>query len=117
MRSLIPILKMSNKHLVVISIDAMVTADIEYARSLPNFKRIIDGASIIRSVKTIYPTLTHPVHASIISGAAIGATGIVNNLIFDREDPTAAKVWFNDLSQIKCDTLIHAAKREGLVGC
>ena len=105
---------MKAKHLIVISIDAMVTEDIEYARTLPSFKRIIDGASIIKNVKTIYPTLTHPVHASIISGAAAGATGVVNNILFDREDPTAAKVWFNDLSQIRCDTIIHAAKRAGL---
>ena len=50
-----------------------------------------DGkASVITDVKTIYPTLTHPIHATIISGAAAGKTGIPNNLIFNREDPTRA---------------------------
>lgn len=105
---------MNNRHLVVVSIDAMVTRDIEYAKTLPNFKSIIDGASVIPSVKTIYPTLTHPVHATIISGATAGATGVINNILFDRDDPKASKVWFNDLDQIKCDTLLHAAKRAGL---
>ncbi|MBR5140368.1 MAG: alkaline phosphatase family protein [Clostridia bacterium] len=103
-----------NKKLIVISIDAMVTKDIEYARNLPNFKRIIDGAAMIPSVDTIYPTLTHPIHATLISGAPAGVTGVTNNLIFDKNDPVANKVWLNDLSQIRCDTLIHAAKRAGL---
>ena len=100
-----------NKHLVVISIDAMVTHDIEYAKTLPNFKSIIDGASIITSVKTIYPTLTHPVHATIISGVPAAVTGVPNNLTFDKNDPQASVVWFNDLEQIKADTILHAAKR------
>ena len=105
---------MTDKHLVVVSIDAMVTRDVEYAKTLPNFKKILDNASVIPSVKTIYPTLTHPVHATIISGAPAGTTGVINNLLFDRDDPKASKVWFNDLDQIKCDTLLHAAKRAGL---
>ena len=36
------------KHLVVISIDALVYDDLEYAKSLPNFKYLIDnGAKLI----------------------------------------------------------------------
>ena len=105
---------MKNKHLVVISIDAMVTRDIEYAKGLPNFKRIIDGAAIIPSVKTIYPTLTHPIHATLITGAPASVTGVPNNLIFYSESPQKSKAWYNDLAQIKCDTLFHAAKRAGL---
>ena len=103
-----------NKHLVVVSIDAMVTRDLEYAKTLPNFKRILDGASVIRNVRTIYPTLTHPVHATLISGAPAGKTGVYNNIVYDPEHPEANVVWLNDLAQVKCDTLIHAAKREGL---
>ena len=83
-------MKISDKHLIVISIDAMVENDIEYARTLPNFSRIMDGASIIESVETIYPTLTHPIHATIISGVGAGKSGVVNNLVFDPCDPTAS---------------------------
>lgn len=102
---------MKNKHLIVVSVDALVYEDLEYAKTLPNFGRLIKGGAIIERVKTIYPSLTHPVHASIISGAPAGATGIISNARFvpDQDAP-----WYNFLDEIKCDTLLHAAKREGI---
>lgn len=104
-----------DKHVIVISIDAMVFEDLEYAKTLPNFARLLKDASIIERVKTIYPSVTHPVHATLITGAPAGVTGIVNNLIFDPKSPDLnSDEWYNFLSQIKCDTLLHAAKRAGL---
>ena len=106
---------MKNKHLVYISVDAMVFEDLEYLKNLPAFSRLLDGASIIERVTTVYPSVTHPVHASLITGAPTGVTGIVNNLIFDKNaGDLGGGVWFNSLSDIKCDTLLHAAKRAGL---
>lgn len=103
------------KHMVVVSIDAFVYEDLEYARELPSFKRILDGASVIERVKTIYPSLTHPVHATVLTGAPAGVTGITSNMIFNPEDPTKRPApWYNRLDEIKCDTLLHAAKRAGL---
>lgn len=104
-----------NKHLIVVSIDAMVFEDLEYCRSLPNFKKLIEGGSVIERVRTIYPSLTHPVHATLITGAPAGVTGIVNNSVFNPEAPDVGEgVWYNFLGQIRCDTLLHAAKRAGL---
>ena len=102
---------MKSNHLIVVSVDALVYEDLEYAKTLPNFGRLIKGGAIIERVKTIYPSLTHPVHASIISGVPAGATGIVSNARFvpDQDAP-----WYNFLDEIKCDTLLHAAKRAGL---
>lgn len=102
------------KHLIVVSVDAMVFEDLELARTLPAFSKILDGASLIERVRTIYPSVTHPVHATLITGAPAGDTGIVNNFHFYRDTPEKSGVWFNELSDIKCDTLLHAAKRSGL---
>jgi len=104
---------MSDKHLIVVSVDALVFEDLEYAKELPNFKRIIENGAMIERVKTIYPSLTHPVHASIITGAPAGKTGIINNLKLTPYD--TVQPWYNLLSEIKCDTIFHAAKRAGLV--
>lgn len=102
-------------HLIVISVDALIYEDIEYLKTLPSFSRLLDGASIIERVRTIYPSLTHPVHASIITGAPAGVTGVISNHIFNPKSPDKDnKRWFNKLGDIKCDTLIHAAKRAGL---
>lgn len=100
------------RHLIVVSVDALVFEDLEYARMLPNFKRFIEGGSLIERVRTIYPTLTHSIHATIITGAPAGVTGIINNEEFRPGE--RVKVWYNSLGQIRCDTLLHAAKRAGL---
>lgn len=100
------------KHLIVVSVDALVFEDLEYARTLPNFKRFIEGGSLIERVCTIYPSLTHPVHATMLTGAPAGVTGVINNIYFN---PTSDKgEWYNFLSQVRCDTILHAAKRAGL---
>lgn len=103
---------MKNKHLIVVSVDALVYEDLEYAKTLPNFKKILDTGAIIERVQTIYPSLTHPVHASIITGAPAGVTGIVRNEFLS--PGIAPAPWYNLLDEIKCDTLLHAAKRAGL---
>ncbi len=103
---------MTNKHLIVISVDALVYEDLEYAKTLPHFGRILENGALIKKVKTIYPSLTHPVHASIITGCPAGETGIYANEVFGVSSDK--KPWFNFLDQIKCDTLLHAAKRAGL---
>ena len=102
---------MKNKHLIVVSVDALVYEDLEYAKTLPNFGRLIEKGAIIERVKTIYPSLTHPVHASIISGAPAGVTKIVNNATLS---PGKDGAWYNMLDEIDCDTILHAAKRAGL---
>lgn len=103
---------MEDKHLIVISVDALVYEDIEYAKTLPSFGKVLENGALIKRVKTIYPSLTHPVHASIITGCPAGVTGIYSNEVFGVT--TATKPWFNFLDQIKCDTILHAAKRAGL---
>ena len=50
---------MKNKHLIVVSVDALVFEDLEYAKSLPNFGRLISQGAVVERVKTIYPSLTH----------------------------------------------------------
>lgn len=103
---------MKEKHLIVISVDALVYEDLEYARNLSAFKYILENGSIIKKVKTIYPSLTHPVHASLLTGCPAGVTGIYSNEVFDVTN--GKKKWFNFLDEIKCDTILHAAKRAGL---
>ena len=103
---------MKNKHLVVVSVDAMVFEDLEYAKTLPAFSYILENGSLVEKIKTIYPSLTHPVHATIMTGAPAGVTGIINNELLE---PFAdVHRWYNYLSEVGCDTLFHAAKRAGL---
>ena len=101
------------KHLVVASIDAMVFEDLEYCKTLPNFSKIMDGASVIERNMTIYPSVTHAVHATLITGNPPGVTGAINNGIFN-PDCVTDNLWYNFMYQMGCETIFHAAKRAGL---
>ena len=101
-----------NKHLILVSADAFVYEDLEYVKNLPNFKRILDNGARIEKVRTIYPTITHPVHATLLTGAPAGVHGVINNARFVPD--MVETPWYNRLDEIKCDTILHAAKRAGL---
>ena len=101
-----------DRHLILVSADAFVYEDLEYVKNLPNFKRILDNGARIEKVRTIYPTITHPVHATLLTGAPAGVHGVINNARFIPGETVTP--WYNRLDEIKCDTILHAAKRAGL---
>ena len=101
-----------DRHLIVISVDAMVFDDLDYLDQLPNLKEFVLKGSLVQKMTTIYPSLTHPVHAALISGCTPGKTGITSNEEFS--PGKLNKRWYNRLDQMSCDTLFHAAHRAGL---
>ena len=58
---------MNNKYMVVISLDAVSSKDIEIMKELPNISKLMKEGSLIKNVETIYPSLTYPAHVSIIT--------------------------------------------------
>ena len=68
------------KHVIVMSVDAMVFEDLAQAAKLPHFHKVLANGSRVERVKTLYPSLTHPIHAAIMSGAYPERTGIPNNV-------------------------------------
>ena len=86
---------MKSKHLIVVSVDALVFEDLEYAKTLPMFGRILREGSVVERVKTIYPSLTHPVHASLLTGCPAGVTESFPIPILHRAiwNPPGITVW------------------------
>ena len=97
---------------VVISVDAMVREDLPILLAMPNCSALFKKRLVVQQMETVYPSLTHPVHASLITGRPCGETGIVHN---ERVDPNCANpTWYNKLSDICCETLFHSAHRAKL---
>lgn len=67
------------KKLIVFSADAMVTEDLEYLMTLPNFKKYLSGCSMVKHVRSIYPTITYPCHTTMITGVYPEKHGIIAN--------------------------------------
>lgn len=106
---------MSAKHLIVVSLDAVSTDDLKYLRKLPNFSKLIEEGALIKNVETVYPSLTYPAHATIITGRKPNNHNIINNTFLDinRDEPE----WYWNSKNIKGETLYDLVENRGLKAC
>ena len=99
------------KKLLLISLDAMIGKDIEILRTLPTFSPILEKASIVKSVETVYPSMTYTAHASIVSGTYPEKHGVITNEVFT---PLMNKApWYELRAQNKAQILPELAQENG----
>ncbi|MBS4537125.1 alkaline phosphatase family protein [Clostridium sp. D2Q-11] len=105
-------MKRKTKYLIIISFDGLSTLDFEYINTLPNFKRFIQNSSYCRNVYSIYPSLTYPAHASIVTGKHPKNHKIINNTLIqpNRISPD----WYWQRSYIKSQTFYDIAINNGM---
>jgi len=101
---------MSEK-LIVLSMDAMVSEDIAYLKTKPNFSRLFEKCAQVEKMCTIYPSITYPAHVSMMTGCRPGKHGIFNNTHFMSEKNYPD--WYLYHSDIKVENVFAAAKRAG----
>jgi len=102
----------NGKKLVVISMDAMITEDIDLAKTLPTYGHMIRGGALVKNVREIYPTLTYPSHVSMISGYYPDKHGVHSNF---QEVPGCLELpwnWYHHI--VKTKDLMDAAKKAGM---
>lgn len=100
------------KRLWVVSLDAFGEIDAPVFESLPGFQKFIESGSYLPRMRSVFPSLTYPAHASIVTGRPPRDTGIVNNHKLQPE--AEVPQWFWHAKDIQGDTLFLAAKRKGL---
>ena len=104
---------MAKTKIVVLSVDALVYEDLEYLSDKPNFSLLREGGSIVKRVRTIYPTVTYPCHVSMSTGAYPNKHGVTNNFLFlPGQLKNLPWNWFADV--IKTPDIFTAAKSAGL---
>lgn len=99
------------RRILVFSVDAMVSEDIEYLRSKPNFQKYIAGGAEVRTIRTIYPSVTYPAHTTMMTGCWPDKHGIVSNFGFTTDSKEDTWQWFADA--IKVGDIFTAAKSAG----
>lgn len=102
---------MKSKYLIVLSFDAVDAQDFNIMRTLPNFKKLIENSSYSSKVQSVYPSLTYPAHATIVTGKYPINHGITNNILIQPKRKSPDWLWHK--SNIKCDTLFDIAKNNG----
>lgn len=104
---------MDNECCILISLDAVGKKDYNCIKDLPNFKFLMENGSYSFDVKSIYPTLTYPAHATIVTGKYPKNHGIINNFLTEPEKEKADWYWFRNY--IKGDTIYDLVKQSGRI--
>ncbi len=103
---------MSKDKVVVVSIDAMITSDIEVLKSFKETKDFFSSYAWGEEMLSVYPSLTYPCHVSILTGCYPDKHGIINNDVFDYDNPTPDWHWYDREHKVK--SMLDLAKENGL---
>ncbi len=91
--------------LLLISLDGLWEKDFSMLESLPYIGALIRSGVSCKRVQTVYPALTYPVHATLLTGCRPEAHGISHNQPFSPGLPPDKRPWYWEASQIKRPTL------------
>lgn len=97
---------------IVISIDAMITSDLEILRHDERLDGLLDGASVVKEMMPTFPALTYPCHVSIMTGCTPKRHGIIHNEEFRPLEPVPT--WNGNYGSIGCDSMLTVARRNGI---
>ena len=100
-------------HLILISLDASSYPDADRLFSLPALCALKERGTLCTHVQTVYPTITYPIHASILTGCYPDRHGIRHNQPLQADTDPKMRAWYWDIHDIKCRTLHQAAREAG----
>lgn len=97
---------------IILSFDALANRDFSILKQLPNFNKLISNGTFSKSVRGVYPSLTYPSHASVLTGRVPRKHGIVSNT---KLQPTKRQPdWYWSHKAIHGKTLFSEAKDANL---
>ena len=106
---------MKNKYVIVISFDAVSEEDLEFLSKQPNFSKLIKNGALIKNVESVYPSLTYPAHATIVTGKYPKNHGVINNTVLDFKNDNPDWYWYR--KYIKGYTIFDLAEKSGMKTC
>ncbi len=98
----------------MISLDAVAQPDADRLLALPALSAFAEEGAFCDNVKTVYPTLTYPIHTSLLTGCYPLAHGIGHNQPFQPGTPPDKRIWYWDARDIRVKTLHQAAREKGM---
>ena len=98
--------------LILVSMDALIFEDLAHLAGKPSFGHIMQNGARVERVRSIYPALTYPCHATMASGCWPAKHGVVNNKALIPGQKDTAGNWFHHI--YKVSDLFDGAKAKGL---
>ncbi len=103
------------RKLIVISFDAVSTADIARLLTMPRFSVLASKSTLVKDVESVFITNTYPCHASIVSGVHPNKHGIIENTIHDPAKQN--QEWYAFSKYFKARNFPIEARRAGRTVC
>ena len=102
-------------YVVLVSIDGFAAYHLENEKlELPNIRALASEGVWAESGETVFPSVTHPAHATIITGVSPRIHGVIGNTLRNRKTGQSFHVTEKSHEVIDVPTLFDAAKRKGL---
>lgn len=101
-----------DRHVIVVSVDALVYEDLETLSRLSAFRSIWSRTARVNRVRSVYPTITYPCHSTMQTGLYPDKHGILNN-----EAPVMCEktsLWQHMRNLVHGKTIFDWAKEAGL---
>ncbi len=102
------------RRLVVVSVDALSVDNWTQVESLPTFRRLLDSGAHSRQLKSVFPTLTYAVHATMVTGMYPAKHGILHNHPLQPFVPEKEKQWYWYRESLRAQPIYDVARIHGL---
>jgi predicted AlkP superfamily pyrophosphatase or phosphodiesterase len=101
------------EHVLLISIDGLRPEFyLDEAYATPELRALLRAGSYARAAEGVFPSVTYPSHASMVTGVRPGRHGVAFNRVFD---PSAPKTrWYEKASDLRAPPLWEWARAAGL---
>lgn len=100
---------------LLVSLDALFIRDTEHPEGF--LARMMQEGAFCRRVETVFPALTYPIHATMITGCDPDRTGVGQNQPPQPGVPKAERVWYWERKHIQVPTLFDAVREAGGRSC
>ena len=101
------------RHVVIISIDGLRPEFyLDDSWAAPELRALLKAGSHARAAEGVFPTVTYPNHATIVTGVRPARHGVLSNTI-----PTAAGTrgrWYEEVSDLRASPIWEWARTAGL---
>ncbi|MPY91227.1 MAG: hypothetical protein GEU99_25365, partial [Luteitalea sp.] len=106
-----------SRHVVLVSIDGLAAYHLENEElELPNLRELIVQGAWADASQTVFPSVTHPSHATLVTGVSPRQHGVLGNRMTNRETGASFHVSSRTRKEaIRVRTLFDAAHEKGLV--
>ncbi|WHY88430.1 ectonucleotide pyrophosphatase/phosphodiesterase [Neobacillus novalis] len=105
-------MKRLTDHLIIISFDCLSALDFPILKDLPHFQTLLKKGAYVENVETIYPSVTYPCHATIVTGNYPNRHGVINNTLLQPGRLSPDWNWYR--ACIHGTTLYDEAKKSNL---